>query len=523
VSSSSGGQSGVFVIPSSSLATAPAFVSTTTASLFLGYGQTIALSGSNAITGYSPGTYMYAAVDSSNNLHVYGLNLTSASAPTATQIGTLSLPLTAGAAVNTVICDSRQASTNLFDATTIFVALHIAGTGGCNTTGDVWEVVHYNDSSTTAPTVVGIKGTGFNPLYDATGALTGLELFDRVSGNLYLYATDAFTAPTTLVAGVTAVSTVLNSEAVNGGVAFAGNELFLSVTTAAGNYLYRLPHAATTASKVYTATGTLTGIGVGDGVNVYFNDTASGATSTTTLWAEALVGGTPTELYSVTYPATVSYDLLGANTSVLVFESTTISGSSMSSTLLSVPVTTLSTSATTIGGPFTGSIFSSSSFLQPTTAGEPSTDLVFVNVVNISSGGGGTTFSYSSEVVSPSGTLMKALTSNSAFLYDAASYLSGSAVQVTGITDTAGGYGGGTLNAVNVGTLASTALTTTGGAAYTLPAGFDPGFVQIANTIGAGVLAPISGSGAATQGGAFDLSKDLIVPISLTNTNVAVF
>ena len=333
----------MFVIPSSSLATTPAFVSTTPASLFLGYGETITLSGSNAITGYSPGTYMYAAVDSSNNLHVYGLNLTSTSAPTPTQIGTLSLPLTSGAAVDTVICDSREASTNLFDATTVFVVLHIAGSGGCNTTGDVWEVVHYTDSSSTAPTVVAIKGTGFTPLYDATGALTGLELFDSASGNLYLYASDAFTTPTTLVAGVTAVGIMLNSEAVNGGAAFAGNELFLSVTTAAGNYLYRLPHAATTATKVYTATGTLTGIGVGDGTNVYFNDTVSGTTSTTTLWAEPLSGGTPTELYSVSYPATVSYDLLGANTSVLVFYSSTISGSSMSSTLLSVPVTTLET------------------------------------------------------------------------------------------------------------------------------------------------------------------------------------
>jgi hypothetical protein len=523
VSSSSGGQSGVFVIPSSSLASTPAFVSTSPASLFLGYGETITLSGSNAITGYSPGTYMYAAVDSSNNLHVYGMNLTSTSTPTPTQIGTLSLPLAAGAAVNTVICDSRQASTNLLTASTVFVVLHIAGTGGCNTTGDVWEVVHYTDSSTTAPTVVAIKGTGFTPLYNASGALTGLELFDSASGNLYLYANDSFTSPTTLVAGVTAASIVLNSEAVNGGASFAGNVLFLSVTTASGNYLYRLPFGATTATKEYTATGTLTGIGVGDGTNVYFNDTVSGATSTTTLWAEPLSGGTNTELYTVSYPATVSYDLLGANTSVLVFYSTTISGSSMSSTLLSVPVTTLSSSPTTIGGPYTGSIYSSSSFLEPTTDGEPSTDLVFVNVVDISTGGSGTTFSYSSEVVSPAGTVMKALTSNSVFLYDAASYLSGSAVQVTGITDTAGGYGGGTLNAVNLGTLVSTALTTTGGAAYTLPAGFDPGFVQIANTIGAGVLAPISGSGAATMGGAFDLSKDLIVPISMTNTNIALF
>jgi hypothetical protein len=520
VSSSSGGQSGVFVIPSSSLAATAAFVSTSTATQFLAYGQQITVNGSNAITSYSPATYMYAAIDTGNNIHVYGLNLTSTSTPTATQIGSLSLPLTPGAAVDTVICDSREASTNLFDATTVFVALHIAGTTGCNTTGDVWEVVHYTDSSSTAPTIVGITSTSFTALYDSSGALTGLEMLDSASGNWYLYASDSFASPTTLLTGVTALSTVLDSEAVNGGVAFAGNELFLSVTTGAGNYLYRLPHGSTTATKEYTAAGTLTGAGVGDGVNAYFNDTVSGTTSTTTFWAQPLGGGTPTELYSVSYPAGVSYDLLGANTSVLVFYSTTISGSSESSTLLTVPVTTLSTSATTIAGPFTGSIASSNSFLQPATPGEPSTDLVFVNVLNVT--GGGTTFSYSSEVLTPGGSVKQALTGNSVFLYDAASFLSDSAVQITGITDTAGGYGGGTFNAVNVATLVSTPLKTTGGASYAVPAGFISGFTQLADTIGAGVLAPIGGS-AATVGGAYDLSKDVIAPISLANTNVALF
>jgi hypothetical protein len=498
-------------------------VSTSTATLFLGYGQQITLNGSNDVTAYSPATYMYAAIDTSNNIHVYGLNLTSTTTPSATQIGSLSLPLTAGAAVDTVICDSREASTNLFDASTVFVVLHIAGSTGCNTTGDVWEVVHYTDASSTAPTVVAIKSTFFTPLYDSTGALTGLELFDATSGNLYLYASDTFTSPTTLVAGVTAASTVLNAESVNGG-AFTGNELFLSVTTAAGNYLYRLVHGATTATREYTATGTLTGVGVGDGVNLYFNDTVTAATSTTTFWAEPVAGGTPTELYTVSYPAGVSYDLLGANTSVLVFYSSTVSGSGISSTLLNVPVSTLSATATTIGGPYAGSISSSNSFLQPVTGGDPSTDLVFLNVLNATSGGGGgTTISYSSEVLTPTGTVKKALTSNSAFIFNATSILSGSALQITGITDTNGGYGGGTFNAVNVATLASIALTTTGGAAYTVPAGFVSGFAQLSDTIGAGLFAPAGGSSAASMGGAFDLSKDLIVPISLTNTNVTLF
>ena len=145
---------------------------------------------------------------------MYGLNLTSTAVPVATQIGTLSLPLVSGAAISTVICDSRSASTNLFDATTLFVVLHIAGTTGCNTTGDVWEVVNYADSSSTAPGVVSIKSTFFTPLYNASGALTGLELLDSASGNLYLYAGESFTSPTTLVSGVTAASTILNSEAV---------------------------------------------------------------------------------------------------------------------------------------------------------------------------------------------------------------------------------------------------------------------------------------------------------------------
>jgi hypothetical protein len=511
----------VFVIPSAALSSAPAFVSTSTATQYLGYGQQIAVSGSNVITGYSPATYLYAAIDTSNNIHVYGLNLQSTSTPVATQIGSLSLPLTAGAAVSSVICDSRPASSNLFDPTTVFVVLHIAGTTGCNTTGDIWEVVHYTDSSSTAPTVVAIKTTAFTPLYAASGALTGLELFDVASGNLYLYADDSFSSPTTLLSGVTAASTILNSESVNGGSAFNGNELFLSVTTASGNYLYRLPHGATTATKEYTATGSLTGIGVGDGTNLYFNDTLSATTSTTTLWAEPLSGGTPTELYSVSYPVGVSYDLLGANGSLLVFYSTTISGSSESSTLLTVPVTTLTATATTIGGPFAGAIFSSNSFLEPVTAGEPSTDLIFINVLNLT--GGGTTFSYSSEVLTPSGTVKQAQLSNSQFLFDAASGLSGSVLQVTGITDTGGGYGGGTINAVNLGTLAATALKTTGGAAYAVPAGFIAGLSGLSNTIGGGVFAASGGGAAATLGGAYDLSKNLIVPIALTNTKIALF
>ncbi len=42
----------------------------------------------------------------------------------------------------------------------------------------------------------------------------------------------------------------------------------------------------------------------------------------------------------------------------------------------------------------------------------------------------------------------------------------------TGITDTNGGYGGGTANSVNVGTLADAPFTTTGGGDYVFSTGF---------------------------------------------------
>jgi hypothetical protein len=517
-----GGQTGVFVIPSSNLPATPAFVTTSAATEYLAYGEAVTLNGSGAVTAYSPATYMYAAIDSGNDIHVYGLNLTSATAPTPTQIGSLSLPLTSGAAISTVICDSRQAATNFLDPTTTFVMLHIAGTTGCNTTGDVWEVVHYTDSASTAPLVVAVKTTSFSPLYGPTGALTGLELLDAASGNWYLYPSDAFTSPVTLLTGVTGIVTILNGDSVTGGDTFSGSVLFASVTTGAGDYLYRLPYGATTATLEYTATGTLSGSGISDASNVYFMDTVSGATSTSTFWAEALGGGTPTKLYSATYSAGSGYDLLGANGSLLVLDSTSISGSGSSSTLLTVPVNTLSATATTIAGPFTGGVFADSSFLQPTTPGQPSTDLVFVNVVELSSGGGGTTYSYSTEILTPSGTVKQALLSNSSFVFDAASALSGSVLQVTGITETDGGYGGGTFNALNLGTLAPTVLTTTGGAAYTAPAGYLPGFASLSSSIGAGLLEPQSSSNA-SLGAAYDLSKHLLVPIAISNTSVSVF
>ena len=210
---SSCGPTGAFVIPSNALTTAPAYVTTSANAMSLASGRSITVNASNVVTAYSPATLMYAATDTNNNIHVYGLNLLAAQTPAATQISSLSLPLAAGAALNTVICDSHGSSSNLLQPTTLFVVLHIAGTMGCNTKGDVWEVVHYTDSSATAPTVVSITTTDILELYAPSGALAGLLLLDPASNNLYVYADDNFTAPATAIAGggIAAVGTVYSN------------------------------------------------------------------------------------------------------------------------------------------------------------------------------------------------------------------------------------------------------------------------------------------------------------------------
>ena len=85
-----------------------------------------------------------------------------------------------------------------------------------------------------------------------------------------------------------------------------------------------------------------------------------------------------------------------------------------------------------------------------------------------------------------------------------------------------GGYGGGTFYNVTpsslAGALGGTPFTTTGAAAYAVPANSLAVLVGQSNAIGAGALL----SGGASIGLAYNLSSNLIVPIgtSLTNTNV---
>jgi hypothetical protein len=159
--------------------------------------------------------------------------------------------------------------------------------------------------------------------------------------------------------------------------------------------------------------------------------------------------------------------------------------------------------------------------MAPTTPGTPSTDLVFVDVFNLSSNP--TVYSYSSEVLSPSGTVSRVRMANSYFLENSVSLWSGSVLQLTGIDDNVGGEGSAAINALNIGAQIATPLKTSSETTYTVPTGSIPGLVGESSVISAGVLEPVAAGIGNPAGLAVDLCKSLIVPINITNSSVALF
>lgn len=507
------GKTGVFVIPSNALTTAPAFVTASANTMSLASGLNVTVNGSNVVTAYSPATLMFAATDQSNNIHVYGLNLLAPQTPAATQISSLSLPLAPGAALNTVICDSHGSSSNLLQPTTLFVVLHIAGTTGCNTAGDVWEVVHYTDSPATVPTAVSITSTAIEELYVPSGVLVGLALLDPASRNLYVFADNTFSAPATAIpgGGLAAVATIYSNNSIaSSGAAFTGTVLFLAVTASGGTQsLYRLPYNSTSATNEYTAAGDL-GRAVSDGTNLYFPDNGTPQF----ILQESLAGGPPTTLYSYTVPSGGHpYSLVGSNGSLLVMSNYTYNNDTYPETatsfLATLPVGSLSANTTALGSSVAGFLGAA---MVETMPGTPSTGLVFVNLEVPGSSDPAVPPTYSSEVLTPGGTAQPAGGRHSGFV-TGTNGLSGYVLLVENLQY--GQSGIFTLSAINLGTLASTALQIPPGLTLSGPVAVRPQLTGLSTLIGAGAFAG--------QGLAYDLSQNLLVPIVIPNTNVAPF
>ena len=304
--------------------------------------------------------------------------------------------------------------------------------------------------------------------------------------------------------------------------------------------LYRIDGSTLAATLIQNLmTGTVS-TAVQDDTNLYYMVLTSGASSTTATFNQvALTGGTPKLLY--TSPPFVpegtaglaGYQLVGSNDSVVAFEfySEPLTGGSLdptkaTATLYTVPVGETTTTPTTLANYPAGDLLTNVFLSAPSGSGL-SASVLFVTVRKASGSISAPTIAYSAVSIPLNGGTAPAPVANSAYeqLAVVSPRLTYNVWQVIGITDTNGGWGGGTAYSVNVSTLVDTPFTTTGGADYVFGKGFSGGFAAISSpNIAIGILENSSAvSGGATlveDGAAVDLTTNFLYPVAITNTYV---
>jgi hypothetical protein len=526
------GQNGLFLIPSDKLSSSPAptWVTTDTTQL-LGIGTQITVTG--GVATYSPQVIMYADTDSTGITRIFGLTLAgTGTVPTPTQISNLAVP--SGQQICSV---GASAETDVTQPTTLFAVLEVGTLAQCGSGGGTFEVVHYTDAKTTAPVVVSISTTQINSVYQ-NGKLVGLLLLNGSA--LDLYATDAFTSPVAKITGLTTanyVTGVLNE------ATLSTTAVYYQVSTTTANELYRIDGSTLAATLVQNmATGSIGNPVVQDDTNVYYTVLTPGATNTETATINqvAIAGGTPKALYTTPSFEVLAgtlvdgYQLVGSNDSIVVFEfssSPYTSGiqdpTKSTATLFTVPVGVTTTSPTTLANYTAGNELPDVFLAAPSGSGYAA-NVLFATVEHSTGTFPLYTRAYSAVSIPLNGGQAPPPIANSVYepLAIISSHLTDSVWQVTGITDTNGGYGGGTANLVNVSNLTDTPFTTTGGGHYVFAAGFSGSLAAISsNNIAIGIInnsaALLSGGGTLEEdGAAADLSSDFLYQIKITNTEI---
>jgi hypothetical protein len=524
------GSNGLFIIPSDRLSSAPAptFVTTDTTQL-LGIGTQISVK--SGVATYSPQVMMYADTTSAGTTKIFGLTLASTSSvPTPTQISNLAVPS------GQQICQIGASSeTDVTQPTTLFVVIEVGTPTQCSSGGGTYEVVHYLDSATTAPVVVSLNTTEINSIYQ-NGKLTGLLVFNSTTSALDVYADDTFKSPTQKITGITDASYV---SGVLDEATLSTSGLFFSViTSGAVNELYRIDGATQAATVIQNLMTGSIGTTAQDDNNLYYIVLTGTTSITATFNQVALTGGTPKLLY--TAPAFTSngtavtgYQMVGSNDSVLVFEfysdpytSGIQDPTKATATLYTVPVGTTTTTPTTLANYPAGNVLYEAFLAAPSGSGL-SSRMVFATVRNATGSITAPTIAYSAVSIPLNGGSAPAPIANAGYMALAiiSAQLTDSVWAVTGITDTDGGFGGGTASVVNVSNLTRTPFTTSGGGDYVFSAGFNGALFAISsNNIAVGAFnnssAVISGKTTTLVeiGAAADLTTDFLYPISMTNT-----
>jgi hypothetical protein len=520
------GKNGLFLIPSDKLSSSPAptFVTTDTTQP-LGIGTQISTKG--GVATYSPQLMMYADTTSTGTTKIFGLTLAgTSSVPTPTQISSLSLSST-----QQVCLPTFSSETDVTVPTTLFIVIEVGTSTQCSSGGGTFEVIHYTDSATTAPGVVSINTTTIQSVYQ-NGKLTALLLYDSTAKSFDAYSDDTFTSPTQKITGLSGTRYVAD---VLDDATLSIPELFFSVTTSAttpATELYRIDGATLAVTQIQNImAGSIDYAAPQDDTNLYYQVVTGTTTITAAFYQVALVGGTPKLLYTApTYTDATSitrYQLIGSNDSVLAFQYSNEPSSDptkATATLYTVPVGTTTTTPTTLATYPTGDTLQLA-FLAVPSGGGLSSSILFATVSHATGTFPLLTIAYSAVSIPLNGGTAPAPIANSVYgaLAIISNRLTDRVWQVTGITDTDGGYGGGTANVVNVSNLTDTPFTTTGGGNYV----FSPGFVGSlfaisSNNIAIGILDnAAAGTGSLEEDGlAADLTKNFLDPVVITNTVV---
>ncbi len=532
VSGTTGGSTGIFVIASNAISSStpptPKFV-TTSVPTILGLAFQGIKTSSTTTGSVTPALLMYAAMGSDGNAHVYGLDLSDTSAPPVpAQITSLSVP------PSEHICPGGQVESNGTMPDTLAVVIYVTpgaagaqpGTVGyCGVPPGTYELAHYTDGPTVAPAVLDIPGgtstfaaleadIGFTGLYQSSGDLGGLVLWDAATKDLNFYSDETFTGATTLLTNVSAPVACVSENAVANGLRdAAGGVMLANFNTSSGDVAYQITASGAAPTQFFAG---VAGGCLSDDNNLYFIGTPSSSTSSG-IYQEPLAA-TPPGQKLVSIPALTETEgtaLIGSNDSVVLYQNYSESASGITTSVFAVPVGVASASPTAIGGPYSGNLVTNFLASQTNSA---SGDLLFLTALGESASG----ISYSSEVRSTSGALAAKLPNTVLSSFGTfATEMDGNIWDVAGITDTKGTYGGGTINLVNVASLAATPLTTTSEKAYVVPAGYIVSMGGFSGTgVANGFLVSASDPATPSMGVVVDVSEHLIVPIGLTNTNV---
>jgi hypothetical protein len=334
-----GGQNGVFVIPSNALTTPPVEISGPS------YPQELGLGVASSSTGYAVGSALYFGTGSDGYAHFYSLNLTDTGvAPSAVQSTALTLPAPVVNPPTSCLVFFHTSQADLHDPTSLFALVQLPTArvnGSCGTGEPVYDLISYGAAATAQPVLTPIPPacSGMDSVYTDQGTLGGLLVADADKDLLfYAYNGSNFTR------NANPIATNLGYFVLNFASNSTGTEVFASgQDTSYAYHVYGVNASGTTLFE-YTAQGSV-GSRFTDANNLYFTD--GGATqisqgANTYLYAVPLEKAVSSPTLLATLPNSVygSVSLVGSASggTALLFLGTLGTGSSQNSTLYSVSV-----------------------------------------------------------------------------------------------------------------------------------------------------------------------------------------